>query len=277
VLSAGRMNAASDGPGAVSCEQVNGDFADREFVRFVLSLRTFDRIIFAAGPADVQGSFKGPVADFEQQTLPLLHLIEESRKFSNPAGVLLVSSAAVYGNPLDIPVGEKAAARPISPYGFHKLHQELLLDQYSSLYGLPTAKARVFSTFGPGLRHLAVWDIARRVMAGECQVWGTGQESRDYLYVKDVARALERVARVSPFEGEVVNVASGRETSIATLVEVIFAELQVDGAPVFSGNQLCGSPLRWRADVSRLSDLGFEPKWTLEGGLRETVEWIKTL
>ena len=256
------------------CSFVPGDFGDRAFVRHLLSERRFDTVVFAAGPADVQRSFLDPVSDFEQQTLPLLNLLDESRKLQHRPSVLLVSSAATYGNPQDIPVREEAAARPISPYGFHKLQQELLLDEYAALYGVPTAKARVFSTFGIGLRHLAVWDIAQRALSGQFEVLGTGQESRDYLYVNDVARAVEAVARSSPFEGETVNIGSGQETPISTLAAVIFDELGLLQSPVFSGSELCGSPRRWRADVSRLASLGFAPKWTLKQGIRETVEWI---
>lgn len=248
---------------------------DREFVREALRAYSFERIVFAAGPADVQQSFADPVADFRQQALPLLNVLEESRLLSRPPGVLLVSSAAVYGNPAANPVSEETLARPISPYGFHKLHQEMLLDEYAALYNLPTAKARVFSTFGPGLRHLAVWDITNRALRGQNQLWGTGGESRDYLHVIDVASALEHVARTSAFKGEVVNIASGRETAIAQLAAIIFDEMGLTAPPVFDGSQLSGSPARWRADVSRLADLGFAPQVALERGLRETVRWIR--
>jgi nucleoside-diphosphate-sugar epimerase len=255
---------------------VEGDLNDRGFLRNLMRTHRADRIVFAAGPADVQRSFDDPATDFKQQLLPLLNVLEENRVAERPAGVVLVSSAAIYGNPTAIPVAETAAASPISPYGFHKLQQELLVDQYLALYGMPAVKARVFSTFGPGLRHLAVWDIARRAMSGQYGLWGTGRESRDYLHVTDIALALERIADRSALRGEVVNVASGRETPIARIAEIAFAELGVTEPPEFRGTELSGSPTRWRADISRLEALGFEATYTLERGLKETVDWIKS-
>jgi UDP-glucose 4-epimerase len=188
--------------------------------------------------------------------------------------VLLVSSAAVYGNPAAIPVGEDAPLAPISPYGFHKIQQELLLDEYRKVFGVRTCKARVFSTYGPGLRHLAVWDIAQRALRGDFSLHGSGQESRDYLHVHDVGRGLAHLCRHAPFEGEAINIASGQETPIGDLARMIYAGLGVQGEPRFQGDELSGSPLRWRADVSRLHALGFAAEFAAEDGLRETMKWI---
>jgi UDP-glucose 4-epimerase len=231
-------------------------------------------VVFVAGPSDVQRSVSDPVRDFSDQMLPLIQLLWAVSQIPSPPGVLLVSSAAIYGNTAKLPVDENEAPNPISPYGFHKLGQESLLDEFGKLYGVPTCKARVFSTYGKGLRRLAVWEITRRAMAGDYHLRGTGEETRDYLHVSDVARALECIARRAPFRGEVINLASGQEYSMKQVASQIYSALNVSATPEFDGECLAGSPLRWHANVSTLRGFGFNQQMTMEVGIRDTVGWI---
>jgi nucleoside-diphosphate-sugar epimerase len=189
---------------------------------------------------------------------------------------VLLSSAAVYGNPVHLPVSEAALAAPVSPYGFHKVMQETLVDEYHQVFGIPAVKARVFSTFGEGLRKLAVWEIARRALNGDTSVHGTGEEIRDYLYAGDVARALVAIAERGRFEGEAINVASGNGNSVRELANAIFDALNLGRSPEFDGVAPRGTPISWIADVTRLSSLGFAPTASLHDALRQTVDWIRT-
>ena len=232
--------------------------------------------IHLAGPASVGASWQNPVTDFASHTLPLFHLLEAIRLSGMQTRMLLVSSAAVYGNPESFPVNENQKIKPISPYGFHKCHQEMLLDQYCFLYGLKVCKARVFSTYGPGLKQLAVWDITRSALQGNYTVYGTGKEGRDYLCVKDVASALHCIVERASFSGEAINVASGQETRILTLAEMIYQELGIRKKPeLLNGQKSTGNPTRWCADISRLQSLGFAQQISLEDGIRSTIQWIK--
>jgi UDP-glucose 4-epimerase len=230
--------------------------------------------IHFAGPANVGASFSDPLKDFENQTLPLIRLLEAMRITGAECRVLLVSSAAVYGDPASLPVREDHRIMPISPYGYHKYHQELLLDEYTSLHGVKTCKARIFSTYGPGMKQLAVWDIARRALAGDYTIIGTGEETRDYLYVGDVAEALRLVCEVADFNGEVYNVASGTELEIRDLAAKIYAALGHARDPIIAGPQGPGIPKRWRADITRLIQLGFLQKVKIDDGICLTVRWI---
>lgn len=272
VFGAGRGESSHRAGGA---SYFRGDFRDADFVAGVLERAQPSRIVFAAGPSSVEASFADPVGDFANQAMPLMQVLDSARRMKAPAGVLLVSSAAVYGNPAAIPVSEGAASRPISPYGYHKLQQESLLDQVAALYGLPTCKARVFSTYGAGLRHLAVWDITRRALKRDFTMQGSAGASRDYLHVTDVAKALERICSAAPFAGERINVASGVETTIEQVATLIYEALGTPGRPDYTGPKGEGKPLRWCADVGRLRGLGVAPGIPLAEGLRETVAWIK--
>lgn len=254
---------------------VQGDLASFSFTNELLGTTKPNRIVFVAGPADVQQSFVEPAVDFAAHTMPLVQVLDRARKLEIQPGVVLVSSAAVYGNPAHNPVSERALPAPISPYGFHKWQQELLLDEFHKLYQLPTCSARIFSTYGEGLRHLAVWDITRRALSGDFSVLGPRQASRDYLHVSDVARAIEHVCVTSSFSGDVINVGSGTETTLESVATEIFGNLNIVQSPTFSGNVLEGAPIRWCADQRRLHSLGFRPSLSFKDGIRQTVDWIR--
>ena len=252
------------------------DLTDERSIVALLNRHRPEACIHLAAPASVRASLENPREDFIAQTFPLFCLLEAIRLSEVSPRLLLVSSAAVYGNPDSLPISEQGKIIPISPYGFHKHHQERLLDEYHALYGLQVCKARVFSTYGPGLAHLAVWDITRRAIRGDYMVHGTGEETRDYLFVKDVASALSCIVENASFSGEAINVGSGEETPIITLAEKIYSALGLDAKPRLQNVQeIAGNPMRWRADVSRLSALGFEREVSLDAGIRSTVEWIK--
>jgi UDP-glucose 4-epimerase len=245
--------------------------------RIVSTLERYapEAVVHLAAPASVQQSVRSPLADFVSHVSPTAHVFDAVRSSGLSARLVLVSSAAVYGNPANVPVSESAPLAPISPYGFHKLHQELLVDEYTKIHGLRCCKARVFSTYGENLRRLAVWEIARRALSGDYRVHGTGDEMRDYLYADDVARAIVAITERAECRGEAINVASGEAVSIRTLAGEIFRLLGIDASPSFSGDSLPGSPERWCADVGRLRSLGF-PEASWSRGLPATIEWIRS-
>lgn len=257
------------------CRYYEIDLMDHKRIMDILGKDAPDTIVHFAGPANVGSSFRDPLMDFEMQTLPLLHLLEAIRISGVTCRVLLISSAAVYGNPVSLPINEDHRIMPISPYGYHKYHQELLLDEYYALYGVKACKARIFSTYGPGMKQLAVWDIAKRAIAGDYALIGTGKETRDYLYIEDIASALYSICENASFTGEAYNVASGMELSIIDLASKIYAALGVIEKPRVTGHIQEGNPTRWCADISRLKGLGFRQLKSFDEGLRHTVQWIR--
>jgi nucleoside-diphosphate-sugar epimerase len=257
-------------------EYVRADVGDVEALAATASRLRPDLWIHLAGPADVQGSFAAPARELHAHTAPTAALLEAVARAGPAAKVVVASSAAVYGEPDALPVREDAAgALPISPYGYHKRAVESLCAEFRHLFGVRVSVARIFSTFGPGLRRLAVWEIATRALRGDASLRGDGTESRDYLYVDDVARAFLAIAASAPFEGEAVNVASGVEVPIAELAREVRRGLSLAGDAAFDGRPAPGSPRRWVADVARLRALGFAPRETLRSGLQRTLPWIR--
>ncbi len=231
-------------------------------------------LIHCAGRASVPLSMDDPASDFRDNTVLTFEVLDALRRFAPACRFLFLSSAAVYGDPVALPVSESHRPAPLSPYGFHKWQCELVCEEFSRIYGLATASARIFSAYGPGLRRQVVWDICQRVLTtGQLALGGTGHESRDFIHATDIARALLLIAEKAPMTGEVYNLATGREASIAEVAALILEALGSQVQPQFSGRSRPGDPLHWRADISKIAALGFAPAFSLEAGLRSVAQW----
>jgi len=226
-----------------------------------------DLIVHCAGPASVPRSIEDPGRDRQGSVGVLRALLPQL----GSTRLLLVSSAAVYGDPDRLPVSEDAPLAPISPYGWHRAEAETLALES----GGPVVIARVFSAYGEGLRRQVLWDVAQRALdGGPVELSGTGDETRDFVHARDVAAAIGAIAERAAFEGEVVNVGTGVETPIAHLAELITTELG-GGEVRFTEAVRPGDPTRWRADISRLRSLGFEPATSIEDGVRAYARWVR--
>lgn len=235
-----------------------------------------DVCVHCAGSASVGLSLENPDIDFRGNTVLTFEVLEALRRHAPGCRFLLLSSAAVYGNPSGLPVSEGHAPSPLSPYGFHKLQCEMLCTEYSRFFEQPTAIARIFSAYGPGLQRQVIWEICRRALTeGAVSLHGTGRESRDFIHAKDIARGLCVLAEEGPAIGEIYNLSSGREVSIAELANLVLAELAPGMKPQFDGRATPGDPLNWRADISKITALGFAPQIELEDGLREVARWSR--
>lgn len=233
--------------------------------------------LHCAGRASVGLSMEDPAADFRANTLLVFEMLEALRRHAPACRFLLLSSAAVYGNPESLPVTERHAVAPLSPYGYHKRQAELLCEEFARLYGLPTVCARIFSAYGPGLRQQVMWDICRKAIAtGKLSLRGTGAESRDFIHAADVAEGLRCLAEKAPGQGEIYNLASGREVAVSELSALLLHALGMAIQPAFDGLATPGNPLHWRADIAKIAALGFQPMVSLEHGIEATALWVKS-
>ena len=238
-----------------------------------------DAVIHAAGKSSVPGSLEDPNSDFMAGPAALQKVLEWTRTTNPEAKLLFLSSAAVYGNPRQLPISENTPIRPISPYGYHKSICEMLGQEYASLYGLKVAHARIFSAYGPGLNRQVVYDLMRRVFdhPKELKVYGTGDETRDFMYIDDVIDALLLVLQKGSFQGDAINIASGNHTTIRALAETILRVFRKDISLLsFENTSQPGMPQLWQADVSKLSALGFSPVYDIAQGLQKAKDYFFT-
>jgi UDP-glucose 4-epimerase len=252
----------------------NGDHPN-DLARFVENARP-EICIHAAGGASVADSVKDPRSDFRSGPVLTFELLDALRREAPGCRFLLLSSAAVYGNPESLPVTETQTPAPISPYGFHKLQCELLCREFNRVYDLRTSIVRIFSAYGEGLRRQVLWDICRQLATdGALTLRGTGQETRDFIHVTDVAAGVLLVAERGRTAGEVYNLASGRSICIQALAQMAAAALGPEVAPQFDGVVPAGDPRFWQADITRIKALGLAPAVGLEEGVADYAAWCQ--
>lgn len=234
-----------------------------------------DICIHCAGSSSVGFSVQNPQKDFDMNVPVTFHLLEGLRKFAPNCKILYPSSAAVYGNPKYLPIDEKHPLNPISPYGFHKMFCEKICYEYSNLYDLNVNIIRIFSAYGPGLQKQVLWDIYNKVKNEEqLTLSGTGQETRDFVYIEDILSASDIILNSSKSTYNVLNLASGEETTIQELAELMVCELGLDIEIKFNGTIREGDPVKWKADISKLNTLGFETKFNIKDGIRKYCQAI---
>jgi len=187
-----------------------------------------------------------------------------------------ISSAAVYGNPQYLPIDENHPVSPLSPYGWHKYYSELICKEFYEIFDLKTLNIRVFSAYGPGLRKQLFWDLYHKSLISDTiELFGTGNESRDFIFIDDLLFAIDRLIASANFQGQVINVASGIETTVREAVETFLSLLGFQGKLIFTGKEKIGDPVRWHANIDKLRNMGFTHHTTLETGLKKYISWIR--
>ena len=238
-----------------------------------------DVIIHCAGNTGIQSSVEYPAYDFTSSVTLSHNLMFSLHKLNlTHTRFIFLSSAGVYGSPKTLPISEDSPLSPLSPYALHKTMCEQMCMYFAANYGMDVKIARIFSAYGAGLKRQIFWDMFRKYRkTGRLDLFGTGQESRDYIHVDDVAQALYLLA-VKDFGAIICNVANGQEITIRRAAE-LFADcagLSRDNIH-FNGVIREGDPLNWCADITRLNSLGYKKTVELEDGLRDYFTWASSL
>ncbi|OOQ59461.1 NAD-dependent epimerase/dehydratase family protein [Mucilaginibacter pedocola] len=242
----------------------------------VFNKHTFDICINASGNGSVPISINKPVFDFELNVTNTIKLLDAIRIHSPACKFINMSSAAVYGNPPSLPVTEDLPLKPMSPYGWHKLYAEQICKEYYYMYNLQTINLRLFSVYGEGLKKQLFWDTYQKCQsAKEIELFGSGNETRDFIYIGDLMKALECVVHRGLFNGEAINVSSGIETTIKEAATIFCASVDEKIKLKFNNIVKPGDPFHWRADISTLCGWGFAPHTTIQDGLKNTAQWLK--
>jgi len=233
------------------------------------------RIVHLAAQVSVVHSVQNPLVDMQVNYGGTLHVLEYARAYGVKK-VAFASSAAVYGDVATMPVPEDAPCQPLSPYGIDKLASELALDYYANVHGIATTALRFFNVYGPRQDPSSPYSgvisiFSDRARAGmPLTIFGDGSQTRDFVYVGDVVRAL--AAAVADGNSRVVaNVGTGGEITVLelakTIVELCGNRSEITHAPARSGEIL-----KSRARVDRLREtFGVVAKTKLVDGLRATL------
>lgn len=234
-----------------------------------------DLCINAAGSGNVPYSLQQPLSDYEANTHSVFVILNTIWRLQPSCKFIQISSAAVYGNPAKLPIGEQDSLAPISPYGYHKLISENICKEYFHLFSIPIVIIRPFSVYGPRLRKQLFWDIYKKCSEGETlSLFGTGRETRDFIHVRDLCELILIVANKARFSCDIFNAATGKETTIAEVAALFVNQFPNIKSVLFSGEEKLGDPKNWRADVSRIEAIGFIPQVDIQTGINDYINSI---
>jgi len=238
-------------------------------------------IFHLAAQVDVRSSVKDPLNDLETNLVGLIRVLEGARKAETTKIVLASSGGTIYGEPdaKQLPLNEDSPWNPLSPYGVSKLAGGLYVNAYSSLYGLRGTTLALANVYGPrqdphgeaGVVAIFAGKLLNREL---CTIYGTGMQTRDFVFVDDVASAF--VASIESGDGKLLNIGTGTETSIQYLYEEMALASGIESAPE-KGAERSGEIERSALDPSLAEEiLGWSPQTSLRDGIHSTLEWFKS-
>jgi UDP-glucose 4-epimerase len=256
-------------------EMNNGDVRDSDVVE--KAVKGVDIVVHLAAAIDVQESMEKPLLYHEVNATGTLNLLNSAK--NSVKKLIFASSCAVYGDPVDLPIGEGHPVNPLSPYAASKLSAENYCRAFSESYGLKTTIFRLFNVYGP--RQSAnqyagvITKFIKQIKRGQVPViFGDGDQTRDFIFVEDVVDFIVRV--VGSKASGIFNVGTGSSVSINRLVELLGMVMDEEYLEPLHAERRTGDILQSRADISEARRVfGFEPEVVLEEGLRRTVDAVR--
>lgn len=195
--------------------------------------------------------------------------------------VVYASSSSAYGDTPELPKIETMIPNPLSPYAITKLTGEYYCKIFNDVYGLPTTSLRYFNVYGPKQDPTSQYSAVipkfiTRVMHNQKPlIYGDGEQTRDFTYVKDVVTANILSAESQNCNGEILNIAGGKRITINELAGKIIDSFG-KALDLEHTDQRAGDVKHSLADISKAKKLiGFEPKYSLDKGLKLTIDYFK--
>jgi len=248
------------------------DIENLEGLREVFKENSFDCVINEAARAGVRYSMENPYVYFTTNVLGTLNLLELCKEYGVKKFVLASTSSLYAGQSMpfreDLPVNT-----PISPYASSKKSAEVLCYTYHYLYGIDVSVVRYFTVYGPaGRPDMSVFRFIKWILEDKpLEVFGDGSQSRDFTYVDDIAEGTILATR--PLGYEIINLGNNRPHSLMEMIGLI--ERYTGKKARFEMRDFHKADMKatW-ADIGKAKSLlGWEPKVSLEEGIKRTVEW----
>ncbi|OQY36149.1 MAG: LPS biosynthesis protein WbpP [Anaerolineaceae bacterium 4572_5.1] len=264
---------------ASKIELIEGDIRDTSLV--AQAVRDVDYIFHQAAFVSVPLSLEDPAKCFDVNVAGTLNVLSAAQR-ARVKRVVLASSAAVYGDTPHMPLTEESRLTSLSPYAAAKRTTETYADLYTRALGLDVVALRYFNVYGPRQSPASDYAAAipifiHRLLAGETPtIYGDGYQSRDFVFVEDVARANLLAAEAENAPGQAFNICTGEEITVIDLVEALRAIVPHSPEPKFAPERP-GDIYRSVGDASlAASVLGFQPQISLAEGFAKTVNWTKS-
>lgn len=276
---------------------VKGDIKEEKDLNEIFKEK-FDIIYHLGASINVQDSIDDPATTFYNDTVGTFNILERAkvqmfgkkakmegeewiidpREDTHPCKVVFMSTCMVYDVAGEGGINESHPTKPVSPYGGSKIAAENMVLSYYNAYKLPTVVIRPFNTYGPfqktgGEGGVVAIFINNSIGGKDINIYGSGEQTRDLLYVKDCARFVVESGYSANVNGEVVNAGTGRDVTINQLAELISNKrVSINHVKhIHPQSEI----MKLKCDYSKAKSLiGWEPEYTLEEGIKETEEWI---
>lgn len=255
---------------------IEGDIRDEDKVE--RAIRGCEVVFHLAASVGNKRSIDHPIIDAQINVIGTLNILEAAKR-EGIRKIVTASSAGIFGELKTLPIVEGHPVEPDSPYGCTKLCQEKLSLVYAKLYDIESVCLRYFNVYGPNQRFDAYGNVIPifvfQMLKGETlTIFGDGEQTRDFICVKDVARANVDAAMAAGVSGA-FNLASGTRITINRLVEMLKEESGIEPELIY-GPPRPGDVRHSLADISAARDaFGHEPKVDLEEGLAEYMKWAR--
>lgn len=258
---------------------IKGDVRDFQLIKRIA--KNADAIFHEAALASVVLSVQDPLVANETNVTGTLNLL----KASSDLGVkrfIYASSAAVYGNMPVVRKKENVLLDPTSPYGVSKLAAEKYAKIFYELYGLETVSLRYFNVYGPRQHFDEKWAycgvtsifLDRLLKNLPPVIYGDGEQTRDFVYVKDVVEANMLALNKRDAAGEVLNIGTGKRITVNKVAQLLKQITNKENLENIYADSRPGDVRHGYADITKAERiLRYEPKFSIEQGLTELVDW----
>ena len=235
--------------------------------------KNVDYVFHLAGLADIVPSIENPSKYFASNVVGTYNIIQVAKK-ANIKKFIYAASASCYGIPKKFPIKENAKINPMYPYAFTKWQAEELIMHWVKIYNFPAISFRFFNAYGPRSRTSGVYGavfgifLAQKLKRKPLTIVGNGNQTRDFIHVKDLVRAII-IAAQSKKTGKIYNIGSGKEIKINKIAILIGGKrIHIPKRP--------GEPDRSLADISKIKkDLNWSPKIKIEEGINDLLSKIR--
>lgn len=232
---------------------------------------------FAADP-DVRSSATNPANSFKLNVVGTFNVLEACRAV-DVKKLVFASTSTVYGETETIPTPETQETRPISNYGSSKLACEAYISSYAHTYGLQSCVLRFANIFGPRSTHGVMFDFFHKLKKdpGKLEILGDGKQEKSYLYISDTVSATLTAFEKQGKIYDVFNVGSKEKHTVNQLAELVAKTLEAKPETLYTGTPRgwVGDVKLMQLDVSKLENLGWQPKVSFDEGVIKYLDWLK--
>ncbi len=255
-------------------EFVNADIRDKDLDEKI-NFKDVEVVIHQAAQINVRYSVENPVNDANINILGIINILEFMEKYDINK-IIFASSVGIYGESNYLPVDENHPINPLSPYGLSKYVGEEYIKLYNRLYGIEYAILRYSNVYGErqdprGEAGVISIFIDKMLKNQNPVIFGDGNQTRDFVYVGDVARANLMALN---WKNEIVNIGTGKETSVNELFNIIKNEIGFKGTAIYDTPRE-GEIYRIYLNIKKAESLGWEPEVDLKDGIKKVVNWMK--